>query len=580
MGREILQNGFFLSSSFGSSLLPCRVLDFPNNIKTADFMISVAKLNMFRKEGFKMPPGKPAQVAEGWAAAVVPSELIQACVADAGYLNILLRPEVTVAAVIGSVLEKKSQYGHFDFGEGKTIYCEYSSPNIAKPFHAGHLRSTVIGSFIAKLHQACGYTVISENYLGDWGKQYGLLAVGFKRFGDAELLKSEPIKHLFEIYVKINKQGEIEPEVHDEARLYFSKMEKGDQEALKVWSEMREMSIREYKKIYERLNVSFDIYGGESKQTAGMVTQLKVLEEKGLLESPEEAKGAKLIDLEKFKLGKVVVVKKDGSTLYITRDIATAVSRWEEHHFDHMFYVVAKQQDLHFQQLFKTLNLMGHDFDEKCTHINFGMVKGMKTRTGEVVFLSDILDEAQRVMLEQMKASSRSKFDQIADPEATADIVGLSAVVIQDLTAKRGKDYAFDWERVTSFEGDTGPYLQYAHARMCSIEEKALEGKGWSCDDLKPDYKLIQDESCRILAYQIGRYPFMVYSAIQQLEASTIVNYLYDLCHAISSAHVTLNVLKADSEAEGKARLAIFHSARLVVGHALKMLGLKPLERM
>lgn len=377
-------------------------MDFPNNIKTADFAISVAKLNMFRKDGFKMPPGKPVEVAERWAAETKPSSLILSASADVGYLNILLHPSVTVSAVISAVLKQGPAYGTFDFGKGKTIYCEYSSPNIAKPFHAGHLRSTVIGSFLAKLHKACGYTVISENYLGDWGKQYGLLAVGFAKFGDEKLLKSEPIKHLFEIYVKVNKAAEEDPTIHDEARAYFTRMEKGDPEALKLWREMREMSITEYKKIYARLNVAFDVYGGESMQSEGMVKQLELLESKKLLEV--EPKGAKLIDLEKYKLGKVVVVKQDGSTLYITRDIAAAVSRWEKHHFDHQFYVVAKQQDLHFQQLFKTLELMGHEeISSRCTHINFGMVKGMKTRTGEVVFLTDILDEAQRVMLEQMK---------------------------------------------------------------------------------------------------------------------------------------------------------------------------------
>lgn len=374
--------------------------------------------------------------------------------------------------------------------------------------------------------------------------------------------------------------AELEPTIHDEARDYFSKMEKGDAELLQLWSQMREMSIIEYKKIYDRLNVQFDNYGGESKHSEGMVKQLKLLEEKNLLVSPEEAKGARLVDLEQYKLGKVVVVKKDGSTLYITRDIAAAVARWEEHHFDHMFYVVAKQQDLHFQQLFKILELLGYEWSDRLTHINFGMVQGMKTRTGEVVFLTDILDEAQAVMLEQMKASTRSKFDEIASPEGTANTVGLSTVVIQDLTAKRVKDYKFEWDRVTSFEGDTGPYLQYAHARLCSIEEKVLAAKGWSCDNLQPDLSLVQDESCRILAYQLGRFPYMIFVAITQLEASAIVNYLFDLCHSISSAHVTLNVMNSETEELGKARLAMFHAARLVLGKALVLLGLEPLTRM
>lgn len=265
------------------------MLDFPNNIKTADFAISVAKLNMFKKDGFKMPPGKPVEVAERWAAETKPSALIMSASADVGYLNILLHPSVTVSAVIGAVLKQGAAYGTFNFGKGKTIYCEYSSPNIAKPFHAGHLRSTVIGSFLAKLHKACGYTVVSENYLGDWGKQYGLLAVGFAKFGDEKLLKTEPIKHLFDIYVKVNKAAEEDPTIHDEARAYFARMEKGDPEALKLWREMREMSITEYKKIYARLNVEFDVYGGESMQSEGMVKELAVLESKKMLELEPKA---------------------------------------------------------------------------------------------------------------------------------------------------------------------------------------------------------------------------------------------------------------------------------------------------
>lgn len=554
--------------------------------------------------------------------------VISKCVADSTYLNLWVQPSRLFSTTLGAVLVNGDNFGSFSFGAGKKIFCEYSSPNIAKPFHAGHLRSTVIGSFLAKLHASLGYEVISENYLGDWGKQYGLLAVGFSKWGNSELLKTQPIRHLFEVYVKVNlwaRLQDAEPEakageedkkkdeftcpfcpvkgtetelrahlgpahpeeaafkVHDEARKYFKRMEDGDENALGLWREMREMSIVEYKKIYDRLNVSFQVYGGESLQSQGMVKQLAILEEKKMLTSPPEAKGAKLIDLEKYKLGKVVVVKQDGATLYITRDIAAAASRWDAHHFDHMFYVVACQQDLHFQQLFKTLELMGYDWASRCTHINFGMVRGMKTRTGQVVFLTDILDEAKAVMLEQMKASTRSKFDEIEDPEMVADVVGLSAVVVQDLTASRRKDYTFEWDRVTSFEGDTGPYLQYNHARLYNLEVEVKLKRGWDVTTLRAediDVSVLTEPQARALCFEVARFPYAVYGAFASLEASNIVAYMFDVCHTASAAHHDLNVIKAETEREGKARLALFHAARLVIGKGLAMLGLHQLKKM
>merc|ERR1712093_564672 len=355
--------------------------------------------------------------------------------------------------------------------------------------------------------------------------------------------------------------------------------------ALALWKRFRDLSIKRYMQTYARLNIHFDDYSGESQVSQErMDAAAKRLEETGVSEVSESAV---IVDFSKLVPGKPgkslerpIIKKKDGTALYLTRDISEMVRRDEIYKFDHMIYVVASQQDLHLKQLFKIIELMGYkELAAKVQHINFGMVLGMSTRKGTVKFLDDILRDVADKMHEVMQ-KNQAKYEQVEKPLETADILGISSVMVQDLSGKRINNYTFDINVMTSFEGDTGPYLQYAHARLCSIEEKALEGKGWSCDSLSPDYSLIQDESCRILAYQIGRYPFMVYMAIQQLEASTIVNYLYDLCHAISSAHVTLNVLKADTEAEGKARLAVFHAARLVVGHALKMLGLKPLERM
>lgn len=277
----------------------------------------------------------------------------------------------------------------------------------------------------------------------------GLLAVGFNRFGSEEHLSRDPIQHLYEVYVKINKEAENDPSIHDEARTYFKRMEDGDQSALALWKRFRDLSIVKYKQIYARLNVEFDIYSGESQYMEGMKRALNRLKEKQLL---TESKGAMIVDLEKYKLTPAIVQKADGATLYITRDIAAAWERYDEFKFDQMIYTVAAAQNLHFQQLFKILDLSGFEWSKKCQHINFGMVNGMSTRRGTVVFLEDILDEAKTVMHEVMQKNERV-YSQIEKPLETADIIGTSAVIIQDFGARRIKDYEFNWDRMTSFQG-------------------------------------------------------------------------------------------------------------------------------
>lgn len=322
---------------------------------------------------------------------------------------------------------------------GEIVCFDFSSPNIAKPFHAGHLRSTIIGNFMVQVHKANGAKTIGINYLGDWGKQYGilqqtisivlsikhltlgLLAVGFQKYGSEEQLQAEPIKHLFDIYVRINAEGAADPKVHDDARAYFKRMEDGDEEALKVWQHFRDLSISQYKKMYKRLNIEFDEYSGESQVTDYMYRALDILEEKMLL---VDSNGAQVLNLTPFGQGVAVIKKQDGTSLYLTRDLGTAMLRQEKYKFTKSYYIVASQQDLHFKQLFMSLGAMGlGDWVKGCQHISFGMVKGMKTRTGDVVFLEDILDEAKRSMHEVMK-KNEEKYAQIDDPEKTSDIIG------------------------------------------------------------------------------------------------------------------------------------------------------------
>lgn len=397
------------------------------------------------------------------------------------HLQFHFKPLPLIHTVIERILKEKSKYGtngnlglrdSKDSSKGKKrIIIEFSSPNIAKPFHAGHLRSTIIGGFLANLYTIMGWEVIKMNYLGDWGKQYGMLANGYKKFGNEEKLLQDPINHLFDVYVKINgivaeQEGpikelreqintkkaknedatELEKELQqlvdnsedEKARRYFKSMEDGDQEALALWRRFRDLSIQKYKQTYARLNIGFDVYSGESQvKSEIMSSAYHQMKEKGI---SEYSNGAVIVDFTKHgakKLGKAIIVRKDGTPLYLTRDIGAILERDEEYHFDRMIYVVAAQQDLHLAQLFKITELMGHkELASRCQHINFGMVRGMSTRKGTVKFLDDILRDVGEKMHEVMK-KNEEKYQQIEEPEKTADILGITSVMVQDMSGKR-----------------------------------------------------------------------------------------------------------------------------------------------
>ncbi|GAA5933177.1 arginine--tRNA ligase [Sporobolomyces koalae] len=479
----------------------------------------------------------------------------------------------------GLSLLKKNGYGTNKLGNGKSIIVEFSSPNIAKPFHAGHLRSTIIGAFLANLYEANGYDVLRMNYLGDWGKQFGILAVGFEKYGSEEKLREDAITHLYEVYVKINADGETDESIHERAREFFVKMEAGDEHAVGLWKKFRDLSIVKYKDTYARLNIFFDVYSGESQVSqSSQSTALEKLQGAGIV---EESQGALIVDLEKYKLGKTIVRKKDGTSVYITRDIGGAWERYEKYKFDKMIYVVASQQDLHLAQFFKVLDLMGYDWAKTLQHVNFGMVLGMSTRKGTAVFLEQILNESKRVMHEVM-AKNEAKYNAIEDPDYTSDKLGITAVKIQDMSAKRINNYEFKWERMTSFEGDTGPYLQYAHVRLSSVERKNAPEIVLPPPSERANLdisSLAAEPKARDLLMLISTYPDVVQSALKSLEPSTICTFAFRLCHAISSAWEVLLVRGQDKDV-ALARLWLYVCAKDVLGNAMRLLTLEPLERM
>lgn len=484
--------------------------------------------------------------------------------------------------------EKHPSYGSNYSGQGKTCLVEFSSPNIAKPFHAGHLRSTIIGAFLANLYEANGWNVKRLNYLGDWGKQFGLLALGWRRFGDEEKLKADPVQHLFDVYVQINNAASEEgvgEKIHEEARQFFKGMEDGNPENLKEWERFRDLSIEKYRETYARLNVHYDEYRGESKvQKADIEETLAKLRETDFVSREEN--GALLADLTKFKLEKAVVERKDGTPLYLTRDIPEAVQRHKQYHFDKMIYVIASQQDLHCAQFFKILELLGYPWAQKdaggLLHINFGMVQGMSTRKGTVVFLDHILNETKEQMHDVMR-KNEAKYAQLEDPERTADIVGMTAIKIQDMAGKRINNYTFDWKRMFSFEGDTGPYLQYNHVRLCSMERmNAEDGLVLPKDDLDVDTMKtdrLDTPEAREIVWLLAQWPDVVRTASRDHQASTVVTFCFKLTHAISSAWEKL-IVKGQDKDDALVRLWLYRCAKDVLGSALRLLTITPLERM
>lgn len=534
------------------------------------------------------------------------------------FLQFFFSPKFLLNVVTPDVLKRGAKYGSAPLGKGKTVLVEYSSPNIAKPFHAGHLRSTIIGGFLSNLYERLGWKVIRMNYLGDWGKQFGVLAVGFNKYGSDEELAKNPIQHLFEVYVKINQDIASEKEEAEktgvpldektstdgQARAFFKRMEQGDKEALKLWKKFRELSISKYIGTYGRLNIKYDVYSGESQvsqKTMDMV--MEQLHEKKLI---HEDKGALLVDFKKLgkkKLGKVLVQKTDGTSLYVTRDLGAAIERKNKYNFDKMIYVIASQQDLHVKQFFTTLKMMGYKWADDLIHVNFGMVLGMSTRKGTVVFLDDILENVQERMLEIMQ-KNKEKFAQVEDPKEVADQIGISAVMIQDMQAKRINNYEFGWDRMLSSEGDTGPYLQYAHSRLRSIErncnippEDVLKAD-MSLDnicgteeqikkqnlDKEEEEKQLKNLALRIekvtaLIRIMASYPDTLRYASKNHEPSTIVTYLFKLTHQFSSTYKVLRVMGEPREIL-LARLALFSSVRQILNNGMRVLGITPVERM
>jgi len=495
--------------------------------------------------------------------------------AQGPYVNARFLPMPYSQEVLEQVRALGLSFGTGESLRGKTVVIDYSSPNIAKPIAFHHIRSTVIGHSLANLYASHGAKVEGINYLGDWGKQFGVVAVGFSQYG--ELARKGQMAHLVEVYVKANARAEQDRTFDEQARTFFRRMEQGDAEALALWKELRETSIEDFKKIYQRLGIQFTRYEGESRYQGRMDS---VIDEVARTVGVKESEGALVVDMDYADNEPPVLLRKnDGSTLYATRDLAAAIDRYERFHFDRALYVVSTDQSLYFRQLFKVLDRMGKPWAKNCVHVAFGRVHGMSTRKGQIVLLDDVLDEAKNRALEKVRDNQSAGKIQTDEPEALAEQVALGAVVFGDLKNRRLTDYTFDWEEVLSFEGHTGPYLQYAHARACNI---LLKGGG---APVEFDASLLVLPEEQALLRVVARLPVAVEEALQHNEPSAVARYLLDLGAAFSHWYTAGNqdrekrALVSDPKLRA-ARLALTDGVRLALAVGLTLLGIPIPEKM
>ena len=490
-------------------------------------------------------------------------------VATGPYLNFFLDKAAISNDILRAVISEKADYGQQDIGHGQNVTLDMSSPNIAKPFSVGHLRSTVIADALGHIYSKLGYKAIRINHLGDWGKQFGMLIVAYKLWGDKEAIEANPIDELLKLYVRINAEADENPELDEQARQWFKKLEDGDQEAWELWQWFRDESLVEFNRIYDKLDVSFDYFHGEAFYNDKMDEGIQILEDKNLL---QESKGAQIVNLEKYDLPPALIKKSDGATLYITRDMATAMYRHRTFNFAKNIYVVGQEQSHHFKQLKAVLKEMGFDWSDDMIHVSFGLVtknkKKLSTRKGNIIRLEPTLDEAEARALTQIEA----KNPDLENKEAVAHAVGVGAVKFYDLKSDRDNGYDFDLEAMVSFEGETGPYVQYAYARIQSILRKAAFVPASDAN-----YALHDAESWDIIKL-LQDFPSIIQRAADKYDPSIVAKYAINLAQYFNKYYAHTRIL--DENPERDSRLALAYATGIVLKEALRLLGVDAPEKM
>ncbi len=489
------------------------------------------------------------------------------------YVNFFLDKGVYAEQILRRVLSEKENYGKSDIGKGKTIVIDYSSPNIAKPFHVGHLRSTVIGNAIYKIYEELGYHCVGINHLGDWGTQFGKLIVAYKNWGSKEAVERDGIQELMRIYVKFHDEAEHAPALEDEARLWFVKMQDGDEEALSLWKWFYDISIKEFERVYNMLGVKFDAYTGESFYNDKMAPVVEELKQKQLL---KESEGAMIVDLEDKNMPPCLIIRKDGGTLYATRDITAALYRKKTYNFDKCVYLTALDQNLHFAQWFEVIHKMGYDWYQNLIHVPFGLVSldsgKLSTRHGNVVLMEELLNQA----ISETKKIIEEKNPDLADKENVAKQVGIGAVIFNDLYNTRIKDVVFSWERMLNFDGETGPYVQYTHTRACSILRRAEE---LPTVDAQIDFSTLSDEVSLDVCKLLEAFPAKISDAADKLEPSVVTRHLVAIAQAFNKFYHDNPILSSEP-ATRQARLAVVLAVENVLKEGLRLLGIDAPEQM
>lgn len=539
-------------------------LEYPKHEDMGDYAFPCFKLaKTFRKA--------PNMIAADIAESIGDHDYFETIEAVAAYINFKIDKGVFAKSVLEEISEKKDQYGATNIGDQKNLIVEFSSVNIAKAFHMGHIRSTMIGNALYKIFGFLGYNAISINHLGDYGTQFGKMIVAYKMWGDKDVIVKDPVRELVKLYVRFHDEAEKDPALDDQAREWFTKLENGDQEAYDLWAWMKELSLVEFDRVYEMLGVHFDSYAGESFYSDKIPAVLTEMRDKQIMKKSE---GAEIVDLEPYNMPPALITKKDGSSLYITRDIAAAMYRKNHYNFEKNIYVVGAPQQLHFKQWMKIIELMGHEWAKDCVHVEFGTVSleegSMSTRKGRVIYLEEVLLKA----IESTKSIIDEKNPNLENKDEVAKQVGVGAVVYQELSNNRIKDYTFSWDSTLSFEGETGPYVMYTHARACSVLRKAdIE----FTQDI--NYTHLGDDASKDVVRLLSKFPEVVLEAARKYEPSMITRYVTNLAQRFNRFYHDNPILVDDADVK-KARLVLVDATRQTIKTGLNLVGLAAPERM
>lgn len=541
-----------------------RILEIPPQEDMGDFAFPCFQLaKIFRKA--------PNMIAEEVAGKIPKTDFVTKIEAMGPYVNFFINREMFVKEMIKQV--SVDNYGSSDIGCGKTICIDYSSPNVAKNFHVGHLRTTLIGNSIYRIYKKLGYKVERINHLGDWGTQFGKLIVAYKKWGSREAVEKNGISELMKIYVKFHEEVEKDDTLNDEARAWFVKMEQGDEEALSIWEWFKDISLIEYKRIYELLDVDFDSYAGESfyrDKTSAVVDELK---EKGML---KESEGAFIVDLEEYDMTPCLIMKKDGSSIYATRDLAAIFYRKNTYDFEKCIYVTGMEQKLHFAQVFKVVELMGYEWAKTdLIHVPYGLVSleggKLSTRSGNIIYAEDILRES----VSKIKEVINDKNPDLEDKDDVAKMVGIGAIIFNDLYNQRIKDVTFSWDKIHSFDGETGPYVQYTYARAASVLRKT----GITEVPEEIDFSFLTDEASVSLLKELIRFPEVVKTAAERLEPSVVARFVMSVAQAFNHFYHE-NQCNVEDEKLKRARVQLVIIAKKAIKDGLDLLGIKCPEQM